>query len=79
MRGIGEPKPRDNLQKEVRIRLIDADDRQDGELDGIRTHDPMIKSHVLYQLSYELSPPLSRKNPTTRMPCLIVTGRQAET
>ena len=27
-----------------------------GELDGIRTHDPMIKSHVLYRLSYELSP-----------------------
>ena len=30
-----------------------------GELAGIRTRDPMIKSHVLYQLSYELSP--SRK------------------
>jgi hypothetical protein len=27
-----------------------------GELGGIRTRDPMIKSHVLYQLSYELSP-----------------------
>gem|GEM_PF-3132601 len=27
-----------------------------GERDGIRTHDPMIKSHVLYQLSYALVP-----------------------
>ena len=27
-----------------------------GELVGIRTRDPMIKSHVLYQLSYEPSP-----------------------
>ena len=27
-----------------------------GERGGTRTHDPMIKSHVLYQLSYALSP-----------------------
>jgi hypothetical protein len=26
-----------------------------GEPGGIRTHDPMIKSHVLYQLSYGLA------------------------
>lgn len=31
-----------------------------GELGGIRTHDPMIKSHVLYRLSYELSPRRAR-------------------
>ncbi len=31
-----------------------------GELGGIRTLDPMIKSHVLYRLSYELSPPPRR-------------------
>ncbi len=27
-----------------------------GERDGARTHDPVIKSHVLYQLSYALAP-----------------------
>jgi hypothetical protein len=27
-----------------------------GEPDGIRTHDPLIKSQVLYRLSYGLSP-----------------------
>ncbi|VTZ50912.1 hypothetical protein MPC4_30096 [Methylocella tundrae] len=26
-----------------------------GERDGIRTHDPLIKSQMLYQLSYALS------------------------
>jgi hypothetical protein len=26
-----------------------------GEPGGIRTHDPMIKSHVLYRLSYGLT------------------------
>jgi|HubBroStandDraft_6_1064221.scaffolds.fasta_scaffold315483_2 hypothetical protein len=26
-----------------------------GEPGGIRTHDPMIKSHVLYRLSYGLA------------------------
>ena len=26
-----------------------------GEPDGIRTHDPLIKSQMLYQLSYEPS------------------------
>ncbi len=30
-----------------------------GEPDGIRTHDPMIKSHVLYRLSYGLVSHLS--------------------
>jgi hypothetical protein len=30
---------------------------KNGELEGIRTLDPMIKSHVLYQLSYELADP----------------------
>jgi hypothetical protein len=29
-----------------------------GEPGGIRTHDPMIKSHVLYRLSYGLRAPL---------------------
>ena len=28
---------------------------QSGEPGGIRTHDPMIKSHVLYRLSYGLT------------------------
>jgi hypothetical protein len=29
---------------------------KNGEPDGIRTHDPLIKSQVLYRLSYGLSP-----------------------
>jgi hypothetical protein len=28
-----------------------------GERGGARTHDPVIKSHVLYRLSYALAPP----------------------
>jgi hypothetical protein len=28
---------------------------RDGELGGIRTHDPRIKSALLYRLSYELT------------------------
>ena len=39
-----------------KIAVVDIDHEKSGELDGIRTHDPMIKSHVLYRLSYELSP-----------------------
>lgn len=29
---------------------------QNGDSGGIRTHDPMIKSHVLYRLSYGIIP-----------------------
>ncbi len=29
------------------------------DLDGIRTHDPLIKSQVLYRLSYEIEPDFS--------------------
>ena len=32
-----------------------------GEPGGTRTHDPMIKSHVLYQLSYGLAAPAGRR------------------
>ena len=31
-----------------------------GERGGTRTHDPMIKSHVLYRLSYALTRALCR-------------------
>jgi hypothetical protein len=35
--------------------LAEARSTEFGEPGGIRTHDPMIKSHVLYQLSYGLT------------------------
>ena len=34
---------------------IAEDDDLHGERGGTRTHDPMIKSHVLYHLSYALT------------------------
>jgi hypothetical protein len=39
-----------------------------GEPGGTRTHDPMIKSHVLYQLSYGLQGTKRRVPYTARHP-----------
>ena len=36
-------------------------ERGNGEPAGIRTQDPMIKSHVLYRLSYRLGVPLPKQ------------------
>jgi hypothetical protein len=37
-----------------------------GERDGIRTHDPLIKSQMLYQLSYALSEGFEERACTSR-------------
>ncbi len=49
---IYEPKI---LDKNQEVTLKNATSLQIGEPDGIRTHDPLIKSQMLYQLSYEPS------------------------
>ena len=40
------------LDKKQEVALKNAASLQIGEPDGIRTHDPLIKSQMLYQLSY---------------------------
>ncbi len=40
------------LDKNQEVTLKNATSLQIGEPDGIRTHDPLIKSQMLYQLSY---------------------------
>ena len=41
------------LDKNQEVTLENATSLQIGEPDGIRTHDPLIKSQMLYRLSYE--------------------------
>ena len=43
------------MDKKQEVTLKNATSLQIGEPDGIRTHDPLIKSQMLYQLSYEPS------------------------
>ena len=38
------------------IEIFDIPQPSIGERGGARTHDPVIKSHVLYRLSYALAP-----------------------
>ena len=49
------PRPPFGWQNKQPSGKIDSDLGFSGERDGIRTHDPLIKSQMLYQLSYALS------------------------
>ena len=44
--------PKHCERDEIPSALIQALQCSDGEASGIRTRDPVIKSHMLYQLSY---------------------------